>query len=137
MIAGKDPDFLRLLKHVKPDCDKPAFVIVSIRFLLLIKRGAERGGERGYRSLDVAGESVISRSRKIIFDKLRYSRFESFIDRVWGGKKKVPSCSKITLSYFGFFILRNNDERREDVDRSDFVNKCLLRKSRVFWLFYF
>lgn len=63
--------------------------------------------------------SVISRSRKIIFDKLRYSRFESFIDRVWDGKKRVPSCSKITLSYFGFFILRNNDERREDVDRSD------------------
>lgn len=40
-------------------------------------------------------------------------------DKVWGGKKRVPSCSKITLSYFGFFILRNNDERREDVDRSD------------------
>lgn len=66
MIAGKDPDFLRLLKHVKPDCDKPAFVIVSIRFLLLIKRGAERGGERGYRSLDVAGESVI---RYLSFEK--------------------------------------------------------------------
>lgn len=46
MIAGKDPDFLRLLKHVKPDCDKPAFVIVSIRFLLLIKRGREGWEER-------------------------------------------------------------------------------------------
>lgn len=116
----KDPHFLWLLKHVKPDC-------VCRRFdAFTPNKGEKREGgiDRSIRCRRIC-------TRKIIFDKLRYLRFESFIcDEVdgKGGEGKVSIefvvvALKITLEskYFGSWKY------------DEIVNKsCLLRKSITF-----